>query len=85
MLHRRGVPLEAKPFAVGVRIEHRQSAVDAAQYKRYAGHPGLPAAYLQALLPPAQRPLRLLLLRLSRRRGGGRRIGGPGRGHQRHE
>ena len=44
MLHRRGVPLEAKPFAVGVRIEHRQSAVDAAQYKRYAGHPGLPAA-----------------------------------------
>ena len=44
MLHRRGVPLEAKPFAVGVRIEHRQSTVDAAQYKRYAGHPGLPAA-----------------------------------------
>ena len=44
MLHQRGVPMEAKPFAVGVRIEHRQSDCDAAQYKRYAGHPGLPAS-----------------------------------------
>ena len=44
MLHRRGVPLEAKPFAVGVRIEHRQADCDAAQYRRYAGHPGLPAS-----------------------------------------
>ena len=44
MLHRRGVPMEAKPFAVGVRIEQRQSDCDAAQYKEYAGHPGLPAS-----------------------------------------
>ncbi len=44
MLHARGVRLEAKPFAVGVRIEHRQSDCDAAQYKQYAGHPGLPAS-----------------------------------------
>ena len=44
MLHRRGVPMEAKPFAVGVRIEHRQSDIDAAQYKQYAGHPGLPVS-----------------------------------------
>lgn len=44
MLHRRGVPMEAKPFAVGVRIEHRQADCDAAQYRRYAGHPGLPAS-----------------------------------------
>ena len=44
MLHRRGVPMEAKPFAVGVRIEQRQSDCDAAQYKQYAGHPGLPAS-----------------------------------------
>lgn len=44
MLFRRGVPMEAKPFAVGVRIEHRQADCDAAQYKRYAGHPGLPAS-----------------------------------------
>jgi uncharacterized FAD-dependent dehydrogenase len=27
-----------------VRIEHRQSDIDAAQYRQYAGHPGLPAA-----------------------------------------
>lgn len=44
MLHRRSVAMVAKPFAVGVRIEHRQSDMDAAQYKRYAGHPGLPAS-----------------------------------------
>ena len=44
MLRARGVPMEAKPFAVGVRIEHRQADCDAAQYKRYAGHPGLPAS-----------------------------------------
>lgn len=44
MLYDRGVPLEAKPFAVGVRIEHRQADCDAAQYRRYAGHPGLPAS-----------------------------------------
>ena len=44
MLHHRSVPMEAKPFAVGVRIEHRQSDIDAAQYRRCAGHPGLPAS-----------------------------------------
>ena len=44
MLHRRGVPMEAKPFAVGLRIEHRQADCDAAQYRQYAGHPGLPAS-----------------------------------------
>ena len=36
--------MEAKPFAVGVRIEHRQADCDAAQYRQYAGHPGLPAS-----------------------------------------
>ena len=44
MLHTRGVPMEAKPFAVGVRIEQKQADCDAAQYKEYAGHPGLPAS-----------------------------------------
>ncbi|WP_318646858.1 NAD(P)/FAD-dependent oxidoreductase [Oscillibacter hominis] len=39
-----GVHLEAKSFSVGVRIEHSQSDMDAAQYKRYAGHPCLPAS-----------------------------------------
>lgn len=44
LLYARGVPMEAKPFAVGVRIEHLQADCDAAQYKQYAGHPGLPAS-----------------------------------------
>lgn len=43
-LSRSGVPMEPKPFAVGVRIEHRQADCDAAQYREYAGTPGLPAA-----------------------------------------
>ena len=42
MLYRAGVNMTAKPFAVGVRIEHRQADMDAAQYKTYAGHPCLP-------------------------------------------
>ena len=36
------VPMEPKPFAVGVRIEHAQNAIDAAQYKAAAGNPALP-------------------------------------------
>ena len=39
-----GLAMEAKPFAVGVRIEHLQSAIDAVQYKKFAGHPALGAA-----------------------------------------
>ena len=42
MLQARGVPMEPKPFAVGVRIEHRQRDMDLAQYKEAAGRPGLP-------------------------------------------
>ena len=44
MLHRRGVFLEAKPFSIGVRIEHPQSWVDKARYGNCAGHPDLGAA-----------------------------------------
>lgn len=44
MLFEKGISMEAKPFAVGVRIEHRQSDMDAAQYRQYAGHPGLPVS-----------------------------------------
>ena len=42
MLHRVGLYMEPKPFAMGVRIEHRQSAIAAAQYRSLAGHPALP-------------------------------------------
>lgn len=44
MLHRRGVHIEAKPFSIGVRIEHPQSWVDQARYGKCAGHPDLGAA-----------------------------------------
>ena len=44
MLYESGVHMEAKPFAVGVRIEHRQADIDAAQYRQYAGHPALSAS-----------------------------------------
>jgi uncharacterized FAD-dependent dehydrogenase len=44
MLHRRGVHMEAKPFSIGVRIEHPQSWVDRARYGQCAGHPVLGAA-----------------------------------------
>lgn len=39
-----GVPMEPKPFAVGARIEHPQSLIDAAQYGAFAGYPALGAA-----------------------------------------
>ncbi len=44
MLHSSGVAIEAKPFAVGVRIEHLQSTINTAQYGEFAGHPALPPA-----------------------------------------
>jgi len=40
----RGWPIEAKPFAVGFRVEHPQSLIDRIQYGRAAGVEGLPAA-----------------------------------------
>lgn len=46
-LYAQGVSMEVKPFAVGVRIEHRQADMNAAQYKEYASHPGLPPASYQ--------------------------------------
>jgi len=44
MLHGRGVFVEAKPFAIGFRIEHPQSLIDHARLGKYAGHPALGAA-----------------------------------------
>ncbi|MGN0998009.1 MAG: NAD(P)/FAD-dependent oxidoreductase [Faecousia sp.] len=42
MLYNSGVPMEPKPFAMGVRIEHRQSDIDRAQYG--TSDPTLPPA-----------------------------------------
>ncbi|MBR5525111.1 MAG: FAD-binding protein [Clostridia bacterium] len=44
MLCRRGLPMEQKPFAVGVRVEHPRAMIDTSQYGPAAGHPALGAA-----------------------------------------
>jgi uncharacterized protein len=43
-LHARGVHIEPKPFAIGFRIEHPQTQIDAARLGAHAGHPALGAA-----------------------------------------
>lgn len=44
MLADREVPMTAKPFSVGFRIEHPQALIDRARFGRQAGHPLLGAA-----------------------------------------
>lgn len=44
MVQESGALMERKPFAVGVRIEHAQEAIDCAQYGAAAGHEALGAA-----------------------------------------
>ena len=44
-LHAQGVPMEPKPFSMGVRIEHRQEMVDCSQYGRERGDDLPPADY----------------------------------------
>ncbi len=44
MLLAQGIPMEPKPFSMGVRIEHPQEMVNRAQYGEMAGHPHLPVA-----------------------------------------
>ena len=44
MLEQRKVFMEAKPFAIGFRIEHPQSLIDRARLGRFAGHPAIGAA-----------------------------------------
>jgi uncharacterized FAD-dependent dehydrogenase len=39
-----GVPIEAKPFAVGVRLEIPQHRINTAQYGKWTDHPGLGSA-----------------------------------------
>lgn len=46
MLHGNGVAMVAKPFSIGVRIEHPQRLIDRARFGAAAGHPQLgPADY----------------------------------------
>ncbi|MFH1991744.1 MAG: FAD-dependent oxidoreductase [Pseudomonadota bacterium] len=44
LLHRRNIPIEAKPFAMGVRIEHPQQLIDSIQYHCTVRSRYLPAA-----------------------------------------
>ncbi|RIV23658.1 FAD-binding protein [Fibrisoma montanum] len=44
LLHDKGVRIEAKPFAMGVRIEHQQALIDQLQYHRPERGDHLPAA-----------------------------------------
>jgi uncharacterized FAD-dependent dehydrogenase len=45
LLHHKGILVEAKPFALGVRIEHPQAIIDAAQYHSDSRSEFLPPAY----------------------------------------
>ena len=45
MLHHQHILIEAKPFALGVRIEHPQAIIDQAQYHCENRGPDLPPAY----------------------------------------
>ncbi len=47
LLFEKGVFLEPKPFAVGARIEHRQTDVDESLYGKNAGNPLLPKGEYQ--------------------------------------
>ena len=47
MLHRQNILIEAKPFALGVRIEHPQEIIDQAQYHCENRGPDLPPFLLQ--------------------------------------
>lgn len=44
LLHRHGIQLEAKPFALGVRIEHPQPLIDKVQYGQREREENLPAS-----------------------------------------
>jgi len=56
-LFERGVKLEEKPFAMGLRVEHPQELINSMQYGRWQNHPKLPPAeyFVKAALPELNR------------------------------
>ena len=84
MLLRRGVPLEAKPFQLGVRIEQPQEQVNVA---RYGAHRRPPRARRRRLHPgrPRRRPRPVHLLHVRRRLRHAERQRARLLLHQRHE
>lgn len=49
LCHEKNIKIEAKPFALGVRIEHPQSYIDFIQYKQNPREENLPAASYKAV------------------------------------
>ncbi len=43
-LHERGVKMEPRPFAMGLRVEHPQALINSIQYGKWSGHSKLPPA-----------------------------------------
>ena len=56
-LYQRGVQMESKPFAIGLRIEHPQAFINSVQYGQWHKHPQLPPAeyFVKASLPGLNR------------------------------
>lgn len=56
-LYERGVQMEAKPFAMGLRVEHPQELINSIQYGKWRDHPQLPPAeyFVKASLPDLNR------------------------------
>jgi uncharacterized protein len=44
ILFKRGIRMEAKPFAMGLRVEHPQELINSIQYGKWRNHPQLPPA-----------------------------------------
>ena len=44
LLHKKNITIEAKPFALGVRVEHQQALIDTIQYHGDGDNPYLPPA-----------------------------------------
>lgn len=42
--YKQGIAMEAKPMAIGFRIEHKQDFINQSMYHKYASHPSLQAA-----------------------------------------
>ncbi|HUN55107.1 MAG TPA: FAD-binding protein [Smithella sp.] len=53
----RGVQMEAKPFAMGLRVEHPQALINSIQYGKWHPHPQLPPAeyFIKASIPDLNR------------------------------
>jgi uncharacterized FAD-dependent dehydrogenase len=56
-LFERGIKMEAKPFAMGLRVEHPQELINSIQYGKWHRHTQLPPAeyFVTALIPDLNR------------------------------